>query len=271
MQFPQSKLKTHVTQANKIPLVLVACGSFSPITNLHVEMFGMTERYAAERTNFEVVGCYLSPVSDAYKKTSLVSAQHRLNMCNLAVEKTNIMVDTWEALRCDEAGEPLYTATHDVLRHFDEQINEKLGGTETPDGTKKRTQVALLIGADVAMTMNDLKVWPRSDLDQILGVFGAFIVERPAQTDIDQALEPLKKHYDKIWRVPSSHNDVSSTKIRAQIRNGEHSQDLPRVVTEYIKTHSLYQADPKDGHSSTKPCSRKVGKLAAFLIKLRGR
>lgn len=38
--FPRHKLKKSLDDATKIPLVIVACGSFSPITYLHLRMFG---------------------------------------------------------------------------------------------------------------------------------------------------------------------------------------------------------------------------------------
>lgn len=47
--FPQDKLKRRLRDATKIPLVLVACKSFSPITALHLQLFGLAERYV-ERT-----------------------------------------------------------------------------------------------------------------------------------------------------------------------------------------------------------------------------
>ena len=75
--FPQSKLKLALKDPSKQPLVLVACGSFSPITYLHLRMFEMASDYVRLNTNFELVGCYLSPVSDAYKKKGLASAEHR--------------------------------------------------------------------------------------------------------------------------------------------------------------------------------------------------
>lgn len=205
-------------------------------------MFEMTGRFV-EDTHFEVVGMYLSPVSDAYKKPSLVRAKHRVDMCALAAQGTEIMIDPWETLRLNQAGEPFYTRTVDVLQHFDYEINDAVGGIEAVDGTMKSARVVLLIGADVAMTMSDSKCWSPLDLDVILGEYGAFIVERPHQTDIDQALTPLKQ-YEHIWVVNSSDNDVSSTKIRAQLRNGDNVQDLPELVIDYIRKHDLYQDKP---------------------------
>jgi nicotinamide mononucleotide adenylyltransferase len=40
-------------------------------------MFEMAADYAKFNTEFEVVAGFLSPVSDAYEKAGLASAQHR--------------------------------------------------------------------------------------------------------------------------------------------------------------------------------------------------
>ncbi|KAJ2971962.1 hypothetical protein NQ176_g7427 [Zarea fungicola] len=103
------------------------------------------------------------------------------------------------------------------------------------------------MGADVAATMGDPKLWPLADIDVILGHYGAFVVERPMQTDIDTALASLRQYDDKIWVVDSFENDVSSTKIRAQLKNGERVLDLAKPVYEYIKTNDLYHEDT--GHA----------------------
>jgi nicotinamide mononucleotide adenylyltransferase len=50
----------------------------------------------------QVVGGYLSPVSDAYKKKGLAKASHRVAMCDLAVQTSQyIMVDPYEARSVD--------------------------------------------------------------------------------------------------------------------------------------------------------------------------
>lgn len=66
-----------LSDSSRTPVVLVACGSFNPLTYLHLRMFEMAKDYARQNTNFEVVGGYLSPVSDEYKKPGLISAFHR--------------------------------------------------------------------------------------------------------------------------------------------------------------------------------------------------
>jgi nicotinamide mononucleotide adenylyltransferase len=75
--FPHHRLSRILRDPQKAPVVLVACGSFSPVTYLHLRMFEMAKDYVRQNTDFEVVGGYLSPVSDMYKKAGLLSANHR--------------------------------------------------------------------------------------------------------------------------------------------------------------------------------------------------
>ena len=234
----------------KTPLVLVACGSFSPITVLHPQLFAMAQKHIRDKSHYSVVASYLSPVSDAYKKTDLAPAKDRLRMCELAVEGTDVMVDSWEAEQVDEAtGEPVYTSTVDVMRHIDREINKDTNSSSlaSNDGRQhnhsgERIHVALLIGADVAVTMADESVWPREDLDVIVGDYGVFVVDRPMHADREKALAPLER-YDKVWVVDAFENDISSTKIRAQLRNGEQVLDLSEPVASYIRQHGLYGCD----------------------------
>ncbi|RFU72459.1 nicotinamide-nucleotide adenylyltransferase 2 [Trichoderma arundinaceum] len=241
-KFPHQNLKRRLTRPDRVPLVLVACGSFSPVTTLHLQMFELAEKYVKQNDpGFEIVGNYMSPCSDAYEKASLAPASHRIQMCSLAVDtdsKATITIDPWETVRLDDSGKPLYSPTVDVLRHFDHEINNVLGGIETLDGTFTTARVMLLIGADLAATMADPKLWDPSDIDVLLGHYGAFVVERT-----EDAIAPLKK-YNKIWVVPTIVNEVSSTRVRAQIQNGERVEDIPDSVYKYIKLHHLYQKKP---------------------------
>ena len=177
--FPKERLKKVLSNDNKQPLVLVSCGSFSPPTNLHLRMFEEATDYCEFETDFEVVGGFFSPVGDAYKKAGLASAHHRISMTRIAVKDSStwIGVDPWEPLHKE------YMPTVKVLDHFDHELNEVLGGIETSTGEKKRIHVALLAGADLIQTMSTPGLWAREDLSRILGVYGAFILERSG-TDI---------------------------------------------------------------------------------------
>ncbi|KAK4053881.1 Nicotinamide/nicotinic acid mononucleotide adenylyltransferase 1 [Microbotryomycetes sp. JL221] len=254
-RFPTYRLQA-LTDAHKTPLVLVACGSFSPVTFLHLRMFEMARDDARLNTDYQVVGGYLSPVNDRYLKPGLASAAHRINMCNLAVQDMSewIMVDPWEARQPD------YSPTAQVLDHFDYELNTVRGGADVlvtdPDTgdvrvIKKRIQIKLLAGSDLIMTMSEPGVWAEKDLHHILGRYGCYIIER-AESELDKSIfsssavhsrSPLALYRDNIHMVNQLvQNDVSSTKVRLFLRRGLSVLYLvPTVVAKYIERHNLYQ------------------------------
>ncbi|KAI9855921.1 MAG: hypothetical protein M1813_009355 [Trichoglossum hirsutum] len=238
--FPHNRLKRVMSDSAKVPLCLVACGSFSPITYLHLRMFEMAADYAKFNTDFEVVGGYLSPVSDAYKKAGLASADHRVQMCELAVNNTSdwLSVDGWEATQKD------YQPTAIVLDHFEHEINEVLGGVETYNGERKPVRIVLLAGADLIQTMSTPGLWSQADLNHILGRYGIFVVERKG-TDIDDALSSLRAWEDHIYVINQLIlNDVSSTKIRLFLRREMSVRYLiPAPVIQFIDDNGLYKDD----------------------------
>lgn len=168
----------------------------------------------------------------------------RVKMCELASEQTSnwLMVDPWEAMKKE------YTRTALVLDHFDHEINVVRGGVERPNGERQSVRIALLAGADLIGTMSTPGVWSDSDLDHILGKYGAFIVERTG-TDIDDALSHLQKWRKNIEVIPQLiQNDVSSTKIRLSLKKEMSVRYLiPAPVIKYIQQHGLYKDDTVPG------------------------
>jgi len=256
-KFPDYRLKRKMDDPSKTPLLLIACGSFSPITFLHLRMFVMAGDYVKHNTNFEVIGGYLSPVSDAYKKQGLTAAEHRVNMCKLAIDKASnwLMVDTWEA------ESPEYQPTALVLDHFDQEINIIRKGIETENGERKQVQIALLAGADLIQTMSQPGVWAQKDLDHILGKYGSFIVERSG-TDIDEALASLQNYRDNIYVIQQLiQNDVSSTKIRLFLKRGMSVQYLiPAPVVEYIEQNKLFGEERRSSNTNSPAMNGDKGK-----------
>ncbi|KAK4105273.1 Nucleotidylyl transferase [Parathielavia hyrcaniae] len=252
--FPTQKLKRKQTQEGRTPLVLVACGSFSPITFLHLRMFEMASDFVRFNTDFEVCAGYLSPVSDAYKKVGLAPGYHRVNMCSRAVEQSSwLMVDPYETVNTNENGQPQYVPTAKVLQHFDHEINTVLGGIEGADGQMKKARIALLAGADLVMSMGEPGLWAPKDLDTILGCYGAFIIERSG-TDIDEALASLRQYEKNIWVIGQViQNDISSTKVRLFLKKDLSVRYLiPDPVVEYIEEHGLFQEpNPNKSRSRT--------------------
>lgn len=206
-------------------------------------MFELAADYARHSTNYELIGGYFSPVSDAYKKEGLAPARHRLNMVRKACEETSDRwdVDPWEASRRE------YTPTAAVLDHFDYEINTRMNGIEcqarSPGQakTRRRVKVMLLAGSDLLKTMSDEGVWDAKDLNHILGNYGAFIVERMG-ADIKKATSALSAWSNNIHQVEQTVlNDVSSTKVRLLLRK-EYSVRylLPESVVDYIEENGLY-------------------------------
>ncbi|TFY80484.1 hypothetical protein EWM64_g3528 [Hericium alpestre] len=240
LHLPASSPLTRPAQPRKNAHVLVACGSFSPVTYLHLRMFEMAVDYTRQNTDFEVVGGYMSPVSDQYKKPGLLSARHRVNMCMLGVNEQTfgwLMVDPWEAFQD-------YQRTAVVLDHFDYEINTVLGGVHTESGEHRDVRIMLLAGSDLISTMSEPGVWSEADLDHILGKYGTFIIER-AGSDMDQWTEALARWRHNIFFVPQLiQNDVSSTKVRLFLRRGLSIRYLlPASVVTYIEEHGLYKDD----------------------------
>lgn len=239
-QFPTHRLATSISDSNKYPLVVVACGSFSPITYLHLRMFEMALDAISEQTRFECIGGYYSPVSSNYKKQGLAPAHHRVRMCELACERTSswLMVDAWESLQ------EKYTRTALVLDHFNHEINVKRGGWVTKDGERRGVKIMLLAGGDLIESMGEPDVWADQDLHHILGKYGCLIVERTG-SDVRSFLlshDIMYEHRKNVLVIKQLiYNDISSTKIRLFIRRGMSVQYLlPNSVIRYIQQHKLY-------------------------------
>ncbi|KAI9592889.1 hypothetical protein BDF19DRAFT_387959, partial [Syncephalis fuscata] len=229
----------------KEPIVLLACGSFSPITYLHLRLFEISRDYLHTTNKYEVLAGYISPVNDAYGKKYLASAVDRINMCELAVNNDTsnwISVDRWESQQPD------HLPSARVLERFNRCLN-KDGGVlvDTLTNTKKRPiRVMLLAGADLIDSMNVPNLWSVPDMHTILGQFGCVVVERDG-SDLWQIIlnhDILYKHQNNIHIVKQVvQNDVSSTKIRLLLRRGLSIKYLlPDPVIEYIETAGLYKA-----------------------------
>lgn len=240
-EFPTHRLRVQ-QDSSKIPLVLVVCGSFSPITIMHLRMCEMASDWVRMvDDNYEVVAIYISPVSDAYKKMGLAESRHRIRMCELAIESSPncIMVDPWEA------NQPEYVPTVQVLDHIKSEINEVRGGISDTEGHQRKAHVSLLAGADLMQTMSTPGLWAPEDLERIL-VDGIYVVER-AGTDLEEAKANLSQFAD-IHVIPQGIPiDLSSTKVRLYLKKKMSVRYfVPDGVIDYITENGLYQPAKED-------------------------
>ncbi|KAL3364769.1 hypothetical protein AABB24_013509 [Solanum stoloniferum] len=127
--------------------VLVSTGSFNPPTYMHLRCFELA-RDALTSEGICVIGGYMSPVNDAYKKKNLISAEHRVAMCQLACKSSEfVMTDTWEA------SQDSYQRTLTVLSRIKTAIS---GGslTSTDD-----LMAMLVCGSDLLESFSTPGVW----------------------------------------------------------------------------------------------------------------
>jgi nicotinamide mononucleotide adenylyltransferase len=231
--FDASKLRQPDWSGGKKPAVLVSCGSFSPITFLHLRMFEMA-RDQLNSSGWDVLGAFASPVADAYGKKDLASADDRFEMVRLALESSDwIALDRWEGLKSE------WTRTRVTLEHFQAQVDAACG---THNGQQVRVQ--LLCGSDLLDSFNTPNLWAVDDMTAILQRFGVCVIERDtnATSEVIFGNDLLYANREHIAMVKQHvANDISSTKIRLCLRRGLSIKYLtPDPVIAYLQRRNLY-------------------------------
>jgi len=206
-------------------VVLVAAGSFNPITHMHLRLFEKGRDHM-RGLGYHVVGGFISPVSDKYSKKGLISASHRLPMCEAAAAGSKwISVDTWEARQSD------YIPTLHVLEYLAQQLGEGI----TP---------LLLCGGDLVESFNAPGVWKPEHVEEILRKFGVLCLER-STADLKAVIKAnhvLETYSSNIHIFKDVTNEISSTSVRDFVSRGWSVKYLvPDAVEQYILQHNLYK------------------------------
>eukprot|EP00871_Galdieria_phlegrea_P002221 jgi/Galph1/29/GphlegSOOS_G4858.1 len=191
-RFPTDKLKK--TIAKQVPsVVLINFGSFSPLTMAHLLLMESAYNYA-HYNGLHVLGGYLSPVHDSYGKPGLVSSEHRVEMCRLAVKDSSwLMVDDWECLQSE------YLPTFRVMRHFCDQLFSQLGSD---------IRLILVCGYDLYESLFHKDIWPREHVEKLLETSSLFVVPRIQQVDgysmKKQMAEYFPEYIEKVTVVETA-------------------------------------------------------------------
>ncbi|KAM9720364.1 nicotinamide/nicotinic acid mononucleotide adenylyltransferase 3-like isoform 1-T2 [Menidia menidia] len=231
----------------RVPLYLLACGSFNPITNQHMRLFELARDHMHSTGQYQVVGGIVSPVSDGYGKQGLVQAQHRIAMAKLALQSSNwVTVDEWESQQPD------WTETVVTMRHHYEQILKREQSTGTHRGSIGNTtsistlspQLKLLCGADFLDTFKTPGLWLHGHVEELVSHFGLVCVTR-GSLQPERAIhesDMLYRHRKNIFLVREwVRNDTSATEVRRALRRGLSVKYLiPDSVIKYIHQHNLY-------------------------------
>ncbi|XP_062449328.1 retinoid-binding protein 7 isoform X1 [Rhea pennata] len=179
----------------KTEVVLLACGSFNPITNMHLRLFELAKDYFHETGKYKVIKGIISPVGDAYKKKGLISANHRVTMAKLATKSSDwVEVDDWESCQSE------WLETLKVLRYHHQKLSSpdptnslqnaipltKPGRkrkhepnrhdpikkkNQSPD-IKSVPQVKLLCGSDMLESFGIPNLWKLEDITEIVANHG---------------------------------------------------------------------------------------------------
>ncbi|XP_049919912.1 nicotinamide/nicotinic acid mononucleotide adenylyltransferase 1 [Epinephelus moara] len=248
---------------NITKVVLLACGSFNPITNMHLRMFELARDHLEDTGQYRVVKGIISPVGDGYKKKGLIEACHRLEMARLSTENSDwITVDSWESMQPD------WVETAKVIRHHYEELlaaEQNNDDVDTVKYAKKRRieenftegssyhkrrdgpQLMLLCGADVLESFGVPNLWKQEDIAEIVGHYGLVCITRSGNDPhkfINQS-DILWKHRKNIHVVHEwVTNEISATHVRRSLRRRRSVRYLlPDAVLYYIQEHGLYSAE----------------------------
>ncbi|XP_027740169.1 nicotinamide/nicotinic acid mononucleotide adenylyltransferase 3 [Empidonax traillii] len=240
---------------SRIPVILLACGSFNPITNMHLRLFELARDHLHQTGRYQVIEGIVSPVNDNYGKKGLVSARHRIAMAKLALRTSDwIRVDPWES------EQETWTETVKVLRHhYNESLRllqskrefmEDKHPKERPTGDSLSCQhpvlpeLKLLCGADFLQTFKTPNLWKEEDIKEIVEKFGLVCISR-AGSDPSQFIREsdlLTRFQHNIFLVKEwIQNEISATQIRSALCRGLSVKYLlPDPVVAYIAQHNIY-------------------------------
>lgn len=211
---------------------LLACGSFNPITNMHLRMFEVARHYLKTKKCIQVVKGVLSPTNDNYAnyKPSLSPSNHRIAMVRLAIREPDynwIVCDDWETQQKD------WIRTLPALKHY---------------STVYGNNLKLLCGADLLESFLIPNLWSDEHIESILNDFGVVVIPRRGSDlrkmlhDSDKA--PIFKRFiDQIHIVEDfTMIDISSTMVREAVKKGQPIGDLVHPdVARYIAKEGLYK------------------------------
>ncbi|KAM8727748.1 nicotinamide/nicotinic acid mononucleotide adenylyltransferase 3 [Acanthopagrus schlegelii] len=243
----------------RVPLVLLACGSFNPITNQHMRLFELARDHMHRTGQYQVVGGIVSPVSDGYGKQGLVLAKHRIAMAKLALQSSNwVRVDEWESQQQDWTETVVTMRYHygRILKEYEQSTGTYIGSDiDSNDSSSPRPELKLLCGADFLDTFEIPGLWLDDHVEEVAGRFGLVCVSR-GELQPERAVhdsDTLSRYRQNIFLVREwVRNETSATEVRRALRRGQSVKYLiPDSVIDYIHQHNLYTEDSERRNKDT--------------------
>jgi nicotinamide mononucleotide adenylyltransferase len=214
------------------PHVLISCGSFNPITVMHLRMFELARHHLRTKKGINVEKGVISPTNDSYAliKPSLSPAIHRLAMVRMAlkdIEADWIVCDDWETKQQE------WIRTLPALRHY---------------STIYGNNLKLLCGADLLESFLIPNLWADEHIEEIIRDFGIVAVPRPGSNPwkllyASSKSHIFRKHIDQVVLLDEDPKvNISSTMVRDAVRESKPIGHLVhRSVERYIRDKGLYR------------------------------
>lgn len=184
-------------------------GSFNPTHKLHKEI----AEYLIQQEIVDKI--IFVPTGNGYPKKELIPLKYRIKMLEMEFGKDM----HYEISDFEDQKSCVYT--YQTLDHFHSLY---------PD-----SKIYFIMGTD---NLNEIDTWQR--YSYLLENYFFIVVKRDGydSTQMEEKLEQYKSHFLFV-EVPF--NQVSSTRIRENLRNGESvEKELSKSVLNYIKTEKLY-------------------------------
>ncbi|XP_073816281.1 nicotinamide mononucleotide adenylyltransferase isoform X1 [Musca autumnalis] len=242
-------------------IVLIACGSFSPPTPMHLRMFEIAKDHFELNGTHKVIGGIVSPTHDAYGKKGLAPGKHRCAMVKLALQSSSwIRLSEWETLQDG------WSRTQAVLQYHQNFMNnyinspdlDNMNGDDNhipgwlPSSLRERrdpVQLRLLCGADLLESFAVPGLWAEEDIEDIVSNHGLVVISRSGSNAEKFIFESdiLTRYQRNITLVTNwVSNEVSSTMIRRLLSRGQSVKYLiDDLVIEYIKQFGLFNCKTK--------------------------
>lgn len=189
-------------------------GSFNPPHNMHKNIsLNLIKKGYVDKIIYV-------PTGDFYKKSSLISFKHRLNMLKLMINQMNNL------LVSDIGNYKNYEYTYQVLDYFGQLYNED--------------EIYFICGSD---NLDEFNTW--KNFEYILSYYKLLVIKRN-NDDIDEITNKFKVFIKNIIWANIDFSDISSTEIRKIINDNKFTSLQDRLddnVIKYIIDNKLYRSD----------------------------
>ncbi|KAF0468061.1 nicotinamide/nicotinic acid mononucleotide adenylyltransferase 1 [Gigaspora margarita] len=249
---PINKLLKNLENESEQPqVILLTCGSYNPIHNLHIQIFEHAKQYLEEEKKYNIVLGYISPSQDIYVNQKYhkqaILLEDRKEMIKLAIKDSSwIDITTWESLSQENAKDIIdyYLVVKNLSRFFEknEQVRQALKG--------RPLKIVYLCGLD-QVTKKERKGLRGLEGYEIV-IIERYLNDTNEKKDLEYCKEKLKKMYTKDkWKLLENqiifinckdNNEISSKKIRKSLKDKD-NDDWENMchpdVVDYIKKNKI--------------------------------